>query len=161
MLRDDDVMVITPKNAIVKGHVIVAPIEEYKIIEEVPHPLLAKMFQIANKFSSVLFDTMHCQGTNILVQNGVGAGQINKRFSINVIPRYEEDGLGLEWAPKQAEAEKLDAAQARFNDVDSEEREAHVIMEQKKKAEEKKETHIIKSDDKKKNYFLRSLDRVA
>jgi histidine triad (HIT) family protein len=161
LLRDEDVIVITPKRAVVKGHIIVAPIAEYKIIEEVPLPLLAKMFQIANKFSSVLFDTLHCQGTNILVQNGVAAGQVNKRFSINILPRYEEDNLGLEWTPKQAEAEKLDVAQARFNDVDSEEREAKVMMDQRKKAEEKKDAHVMKADDKKKNYLLRSLDRVA
>jgi histidine triad (HIT) family protein len=161
LLRDDDVVVLTPMKSFVKGQVIVAPLEEYKIIEEVPPHLLAKMFQIANKFSSVLFDTLHCQGTSILVQNGVGAGQINKRFSINILPRYEGDGLGLEWTPKQAEAEKLDLAQARFNDVDAEEKEAKVMIDQKKKAEEKKESQVIKADDKKKNYLARTLDRVA
>jgi histidine triad (HIT) family protein len=161
LLRDEDVVVLTPKNAVVKGHVIVAPVAEYRIIEEVPHLLLAKMFQIANKFSSVLFDTLHCHGTNILIQNGVAAGQVNARFSINVIPRYEDDGLGLEWTAKQAESEKLDLAQAKFNDVESEEKEAKVMMEQKKKAEEKKEVHVIKDEAKKRNYLTRSLDRVA
>jgi histidine triad (HIT) family protein len=162
LLRDSDVVVLLPRKAIAEGHIIVAPVEEYKVLEQVPRPLLSKMFQIANKFSSVLFDTLHCQGTNILVQNGVAAGQINPRFSVSVIPRYEEDGLGLEWTPKQAEAEKLDEALVKFSDLDSEDGAARALEGQKKKAEEKKEANIIRDDKKKgKSYLLRSLDRVA
>jgi diadenosine tetraphosphate (Ap4A) HIT family hydrolase len=121
------------------------------------------MFQVANKISSVLFEKLNCHGTNILIQNGVGAGQINPRFSINVIPRFENDKLKLEWTPTPTEPEKINSVQTRFNEIDNAEKEKKYLEAQKLKAEETKKTLLIKSSDekRKRNYFVRSLEKVA
>ncbi|PIN81674.1 hypothetical protein COV13_00560, partial [Candidatus Woesearchaeota archaeon CG10_big_fil_rev_8_21_14_0_10_32_9] len=81
--QDEDIMVLVPRKAIVPGQIIIAPIQDIVVLEQVPDALLQKMMQIANKMSSLLFETLKCHGTNILIQNGVAAGQINK-FSINI-----------------------------------------------------------------------------
>lgn len=157
IVTDEDVMVLTPKRAITQGHIIIAPIQDIMVLEQVPEALLQKMMQIANKMSSILFDTLKCHGTNILIQNGLAAGQINK-FCINVIPRFENDGLKLEWDPKQAKPEQLDAALLNINGVDKKEAEEKYKSEQKAKAETKK---IEKIDVKEKeNYLTKSLDRL-
>ena len=107
--------------------------------------------------------TLNCHGTNILIQNGPSAGQINARMSINIIPRFEKDNLKLEWTPLAVEPEKIQQAQTRFSDVDAAEKERQYLEEQKAKLNEKAKTPIIKSseDKKKRNYFMRSLERVA
>lgn len=161
--QDEEIIVLTPKKGIIEGHVIIAPVNEYTILEEVPPALIARMFQVANKISSVLFEKLHCHGTNIMIQNGVGAGQTNPRFSINIIPRFEKDHLKLDWTPTPVEPEKINAAQNRFQELDSAEKEKKYLAEQKAKAEETKKTVLIKSDEdkRKRNYFVRSLERVA
>ncbi|MGV8162547.1 MAG: HIT family protein [Candidatus Nanoarchaeia archaeon] len=163
IIQDEDVIVLTPKRAITKGHIIITTVNEYHILEEVPQIILSKMFQISNKLSAVLFDSMKCHGTNILIQNGPSAGQINSRFCINIIPRYDKDNLNLEWTALTASPEKIQQAQNNFADADSEEKEKKFLAEQKTKFEEKKKTKVIKSDEdkKKRNYFIRSLERVA
>jgi histidine triad (HIT) family protein len=163
IVQDDELAILTPKKAFSLGHVIITTIQEYRILEEVPPSTLARMFQISNKLSSVLFEQLGCHGTNILIQNGLGAGQTNPRFSINVIPRFEKDNLKLEWTPTPAEPEKLQNAQTKFLDLDKEENEKKYLEAQKAKAEETKKLQVIKSSDekKKRNYFVRSLEKVA
>ncbi len=163
IVQDEEIVVLTPKRGISLGHVIIAPVNEYRIIEEVPSTTLSRMFQVANKISSVLFEKLNCHGTNILIQNGVGAGQINPRFSINVIPRFENDKLKLEWTPTPTEPEKINSVQTRFNEIDNAEKEKKYLEAQKLKAEETKKTLLIKSSDekRKRNYFVRSLEKVA
>jgi diadenosine tetraphosphate (Ap4A) HIT family hydrolase len=163
IIQDEDIIVLTPKRAITPGHVIITTVNEYHILEEVPPAIISKMFQISNKLSSVLFDTLKCHGTNILIQNGTSAGQINARISVNVIPRFDKDNLLLEWTPTAVEPEKLQIAQTKFADVEEADKSKKYLEEQKVKAEEKSKTPIIKSneDKKKRNYFLRSLEKVA
>ena len=159
--QDEDIMVLVPRKAIVPGQIIIAPIQDIVVLEQVPDALLQKMMQIANKMSSLLFETLKCHGTNILIQNGVAAGQINK-FSINIIPRFENDNVVLEWEPKQVKPEQLDSAIANINLVDKKEDEAKFIQQQKTKVETKKvETITDKTEVKdKENYLIKSLNRL-
>jgi len=159
--QDEDIMVLVPRKAIVPGQIIIAPIQDIVVLEQVPDTLLQKMMQIANKMSSLLFETLKCHGTNILIQNGVSAGQINK-FSINIIPRFENDNVVLEWEPKQVKPEQLDSASMSISLVDKKEDEAKFTQQQKAKAETKKvETITDKTEVKdKENYLTKSLNRL-
>lgn len=162
LLEDNDVFVLLPQNAITKGHMIIVPKEKYPILEAVPEELMKKMFQSANKISSILFETLQCHGTNILIQNGPPAGQINPQFSINVIPRYENDDLKFEWTPKPASQEDLEEVVKSFKSIEEEENKDKYIEEQKKTAS-KKEVEEIKEDEdgEEENYLSKSLDRTA
>lgn len=163
IVQDEEIIVLSPKKAFTAGHVIITTVQEYNIIEEVPHHVLSRMFQIANKLSSVLFDQMKCHGTNLLVQNGLGAGQINSRFSINIIPRFENDNIKLEWTPSPADPEKIQSSFNRFESADKEEKEKQYAETQKAKASESKKIQTINSSDekRKRNYYIRSLEKVA
>ncbi|MGV8169160.1 MAG: HIT family protein [Candidatus Nanoarchaeia archaeon] len=163
LVQDEEIIILTPKRAVSRGHIILTTVNEYTILEEVPPAIISKLFQIANKLSSILFDSLKCHGTNILIQNGLAAGQINSRFCLNIIPRYDKDSLKLDWTPSHVEPERLQQAQNKFQDVDSEEKEKKYIAEQKAKSEEKKKTEVISSGDdkRKRNYFVRSLERTA
>lgn len=90
-----------------EGHVIVMPKEHYPIIELVPDFVVAKVFVAVNKLSTQIFDAMNIQGTNIIVNNGVAAGQQIAHFMVHIIPRKEKDGLDFSWNPKQLNEEEM------------------------------------------------------
>lgn len=163
IVQDEEIAVLCPKKAFTAGHVIITTVQEYNILEEVPRHVIARMFQIGNKLSSVLFEQMKCQGTNMLIQNGTGAGQINSRFSINIIPRFENDNLKLEWTPTPTDAEKIQSAFMRFEVLDANEREKKNVEQKKAALSEPKPSPVIRSSEekKKRNYYIRSLEKVA
>ncbi|MFT4283097.1 MAG: HIT domain-containing protein [Candidatus Woesearchaeota archaeon] len=150
LLEDDDLGVICPENAFVKGHLIIAPKQKYVIIEEIPEQLIKKIFQVSNKLLSVLFDNLGCHGTNILIQNGLSAGQTNSQFSVNIIPRFEEDGLGLSWSNKQMSKQELE-------EVEHELKEAPKIN---KTLKIEKEDIVKAKEPIKESYLTKSLNRL-
>ncbi len=155
IMKDEEIAVILPARGFVKGHLIIVPLKEYVILEDVPDNTLMKMFQAANKLSAALFETLGCTGTNMLVQNGAPAGQFNKLFSINIIPRYENDGLKLEWETKQADEETLNKTVSLFQEHDKTLREKEYVAEQKKKTEEKPDEEEVEE-----NYLSKSIERI-
>lgn len=91
-----------------QGHALVIPKTHYPIFEEVPDNILERCFLVANKISVAVFETLGAHGTNILVNNGPTANQTQPHFMINVIPRYENDGINFDWEMKQADSKELE-----------------------------------------------------
>ncbi len=155
IMKDEEIAVLLPARGFTKGHLIVVPLKEYVILEDVPDQVLGKMFQAANTLSAALFDKIGCTGTNLLVQNGAPAGQFNKIFSINIIPRHEGDGLKLEWEPKQADEESLKKALAAFESFEDSLSEKNYVEEQKRKAESEPDEEEVKE-----SYLAKSIERI-
>jgi histidine triad (HIT) family protein len=94
------------------GHVMVIPKKHYPILEDVPENILQRCFLIANKISMVVFENLGAHGTNLIVNNGPTAGQEHAHFMINVVPRYENDGVNFDWEMKQAKDEDLEMSKS-------------------------------------------------
>ncbi|MFH0876135.1 MAG: HIT family protein [archaeon] len=114
--EDELVYAMIPEKPLTLGHIWVVPKKHYPIIEQVPDFEIAPLFRIANKLSSILFETLKIQGTNIIVQNGIAAGQQYAHFIVNIIPRRENDGLKLEWTPKQISEEEMSTAELKLKE---------------------------------------------
>ena len=99
--NDDKVIAFVAFEGITNGQLTVVPKEHFTILEMVPNNVLIHMADVANKLSASLFDSLGVQGTNIFIQNGLGAKQEVPHCAIQVIPRKENDGLKLEWEPKE------------------------------------------------------------
>jgi histidine triad (HIT) family protein len=82
------------------GHILLFPKHHYTILEQVPDDEIADLFAVANDLSVRLFEKMNISGTNIIVNNGVTAGQTVPHFMLNIIPRKENDGLDFQWPTK-------------------------------------------------------------
>ncbi len=154
LARDDDITILCPSSTLVKGMLSIFPNEEYVIMEQVPDDLLVKMFQVANKLSGSLFEALNCEGTNLLIQNGVSAGQTSSVFSINIIPRYSEDGLDLSWSGKDSQPKDLEENLELLHGVDKKEKQEAFESEQKEKLEEEPEEEEVE------DYLARSLRRL-
>jgi histidine triad (HIT) family protein len=93
--------VLLPKKSYAPGHVLVVPRTHYVILEQIPSEEVGHLFTVANKVSSILFDAMQAHGTNLLVRNGIPAGQDIGHVGIDVVPRWKNDTTQLQWQPQQ------------------------------------------------------------
>lgn len=107
LYQDAQVVILLHRMPSTSGHMLLLPREHYAIFEQVPDYVVAKLFIMANKMSTLLFDSLNIQGTNILVANGVEAGQEAPHVALNVVGRVEGDGLSMQWQPKQLSDEEM------------------------------------------------------
>lgn len=115
--EDDDCIAILDVNGANPGHSFIIPKEHYAIFEKVPDYLIGKLFSLANKLSSAIFEELNAQGTNMFVSNGISAGQKVAHFMINVIPRFENDKINLQWTPKQLSEEEMSTIELKLKDT--------------------------------------------
>ena len=115
--EDSDILAVLDVNGANPGHTFVIPKEHYTILEQVPDFLVGKLFSIANKISSSLFEILEIQGTNLFVTNGVAAGQLAAHFMINVIPRKHNDGINITWQPKQLSEEEMSTVELQLKEA--------------------------------------------
>ncbi len=114
--EDDLIMAVLDVNGAVPGHCFIMPKNHYPIIEQVPDKEIGRLFQVSNKISSAIFEAIGAQGTNIFVANGIPAGQTVAHFTINVIPRKENDGINLQWQPKQLSEEEISTVELKLKE---------------------------------------------
>ena len=114
--EDEFVMAVLDVNGSSPGHCFVMPKNHYPIIEQVPDMEIVRLFQASNRISSAIFESLGSQGTNIFVANGIPAGQTVAHFTINVIPRKENDGINLQWQPKQLNEEEISTIELKLKE---------------------------------------------
>ena len=110
LYEDDDFRVILDVGPATKGHSLILPKAHYANLFEMPEELLAKAAKLAKNMSTKLKDVLGCAGLNIIQNNGEAAGQTVFHFHIHLIPRYENDGLGVAWKPgelKESDRDEL------------------------------------------------------
>ena len=105
--EDENFTVILDAGPATKGHALILPKEHFANIYEIPDELAAKAFILAKKMASVLTEKLHCDGFNIVQNNGETAGQTVFHFHIHLIPRYIDDGQLIGWKPAKPSDEEL------------------------------------------------------
>lgn len=97
--EDEDFRVILDVGPASKGHALILPKDHYANIYELPEEMTAKAYVLAKRMAARLTDALGCDGFNILQNNGEPAGQTVFHFHIHLIPRYQNDNVGLTWKP--------------------------------------------------------------
>ncbi len=103
--EDKDLIAVLEINPINKGHTLVFPKQHVKIISQLKD--VGPLFNLVNKISVSLFDSLKAQGSNILVSNGELAGQTVPHVVVNVIPRFDKDNLDFVFERKKMSEEEL------------------------------------------------------
>ncbi|MFH1324832.1 MAG: HIT family protein, partial [Nanoarchaeota archaeon] len=107
--EDDKCLAILDINPSNPGHILLLPKEHYSIMPQVPEEEIAHLFIIAKTVSNAALRSLGIQGTNIIVQNGIAAGQKAQHFMIHVIPRKEGDGINFELPKKKMSEDDLES----------------------------------------------------
>ena len=105
---EDDFKAILDVNPAARGHVIILPKNHAANIYELPDEDASKIMVVAKKIATAIEKAYHCDGVNILQNNGEAAGQTVFHLHVHVIPRFKGDTVNIGW--KQGDMpEDLDA----------------------------------------------------
>lgn len=108
--EDDDFKVIMDISPAAKGHAIILSKKHYANLLELEDDAASKALIIARKVAKAIMEEFHCDGLNMLQNNGEAAGQTVFHFHIHLIPRYNDDKVNIEWPQEsyaEGEAQKL------------------------------------------------------
>lgn len=104
--EDDDFKVIFDISPATKGHAILIPKNHAEDIFCLSDEDASKIFIVVKKVATALKEVLHCEGFNILQNNGELAGQTIFHLHIHLIPRYNDDSVAITW--EHGDAKDLD-----------------------------------------------------
>ena len=90
--EDDRFTVILDASPATRGHALILPKNHAANIYELPDEDAAAVFVLAKKLATKMTEILHCDGFNIVQNNGEVAGQTVFHFHMHLIPRYLNDG---------------------------------------------------------------------
>ncbi|MCI8381715.1 MAG: HIT family protein [Lachnospiraceae bacterium] len=109
LYEDDEFRVILDLGPATKGHALILPKNHYRNLFELPKEQAEKAIVLAKKMALRMQEKLHCDGLNLVQNNGETAGQTVFHFHIHLIPRYEGDGQVIGWKPGKPEDAELEA----------------------------------------------------
>ena len=99
LYEDEDFRVILDLGPASKGHALILPKAHAANLFELPDDLAEKAILVAKKVGAKLTGALGCDGLNLVQNNGEAAGQTVFHFHMHLIPRWNNDGVGVTWNP--------------------------------------------------------------
>lgn len=109
LYEDERFRVILDLGPATRGHALILPREHAANLYELPEETAAEVMKLAKRMALLLRDKLHCDGLNLVQNNGEAAGQTVSHFHLHLIPRYQEDGQKINWVPSSPTQEELEA----------------------------------------------------
>ena len=105
--EDEHVIAVLDINPANPGHLLIMPKEHYSIMPQIPDDEVQHIFMVAKALSNALLRALEVQGSNIIVANGVTAGQRAQHFMAHLIPRKENDDVNFQVPQKTISEDEL------------------------------------------------------
>ncbi|MDD5418019.1 MAG: HIT family protein [Candidatus Nanoarchaeia archaeon] len=105
--EDNAVIAVLDIHPASKGHIVVFPKQHFSFLYELPNNILSQVFIVAKSLSSAAIEAFGATGVNIVYSMGASAGQRVPHVLVNIIPRYENDGIKVEWSNKEVSQDEL------------------------------------------------------
>jgi histidine triad (HIT) family protein len=109
--EDDDVLAFLTIGPVNPGHVLVIPKQHYPDLADLPEPLAARCFTVAQRVAAAIRASgLHCEGVNVFLADGEAAFQEVFHLHLHVFPRFKGDAFRItaDWSVKPPRGE-LDA----------------------------------------------------
>ena len=97
-------MDINPLN---DGHALVIPKYHAENIYATPDEWFGPTMSTVRRIASAVNKVVRPEGINLLQANGPGAKQSVFHFHMHVIPRYADDGAGMNWEMKHGDMDAI------------------------------------------------------
>ena len=101
--EDNEIIAFLDVNPVSRGHTLVLPKEHFSSMLTCPKNILDHAYEVAQMIAQAQISQLGATGVNVITNAGRSGGQSVPHFHIHVIPRYEDDGLKLEFPPQQLE----------------------------------------------------------
>lgn len=105
--ENSDVRVILDIAPASRGHALIIPKEHFNDLFDIDAVTAGKVFSLATEVARAMKSVLHCDGMNIVQNNGAVAGQTVFHFHLHLIPRYEGDGVNIGWNPGESQIDEL------------------------------------------------------
>ena len=106
--EDEHAVAILDINPANPGHILLLTREHYSIMPQIPEDEISHVFMLAKSLSNSMLRSIDAQGTNIIVANGIAAGQRAQHFMAHIIPRKENDGVNFVLPQKTIEQGEIE-----------------------------------------------------
>lgn len=107
--EDEEFRVILDLGPATRGHALILPKKHADNLYELSDETAASAMKLARKMALLMKEKLHCDGLNLVQNNGAAAGQTVSHFHVHIIPRYEGDGQSINWVPGEPSQEELEA----------------------------------------------------
>ena len=97
--EDDLVLAYLDINPFTKGHTLVIPKAHSTGLLNTDDATLAAVIARVKKVAAILKEKLHCDGFNILQNNGAAAGQTVMHLHFHIVPRYGSEPIVFESHP--------------------------------------------------------------
>jgi len=155
--RDENIVAYFKPNSKILGQLnLTTPTGEN--ISQLPENSLSYLTMFSKIFASVLFETIGCHGTNIMWNF--------KENTLEIIPRFQDDKLPLQWELKQADPKFLKSIKDKLHTTILIEQEKNkpktdqIVEEKPKSAIEENENDSQEEKEQKAKHLLDSLRRI-
>ncbi|MBS1266805.1 MAG: hypothetical protein MAG795_00774 [Candidatus Woesearchaeota archaeon] len=130
---EDDILICKPSETPkVAGHLVITL---KKPFEELNKKEAAHVFYVASYSATAVFEGLGAHGTNIIAKIGQSDDNLDGKFSMHILPRYQDDGLDVNLKPSGNKPDK--GVASRIKDATFE-----ISYEQK----ENKQTKVVNLD---------------
>ena len=109
LYEDEEFRVILDLGPATRGHALILPKEHAANLYELPEETAGRAMILAKKMATQMTEKLHCDGFNLVQNNGECAGQTVLHFHLHLIPRYKDDHQNILWKPTSPSGEELDA----------------------------------------------------
>lgn len=93
--EDNNFLAILDINPANPGHVLIIPKKHIPVMPLMPEQLIGELAKLTKKISQAQLKGIGCTGTTVFAANGGAAGQRVNHFVLHVIPRFDNDSVGL------------------------------------------------------------------
>lgn len=114
LYEDEEFRVILDLGPAAKGHALILPKNHYADLYELPEETASHAMLLAKKMAERMTEKLHCDGFNLMQNNGEAAGQTVFHFHMHLIPRYRNDGQKIGWKPGEPSQEELEEIKNRI-----------------------------------------------
>ena len=91
-----------------KGHTLIIVKRHVENIFNLTYEEGAQIFKLAIEIANALNKTFNPEGLNIIQNNGEAAGQSVFHFHMHLIPRYKNDGIGINFKQNDPPPEEFE-----------------------------------------------------
>jgi histidine triad (HIT) family protein len=95
VFENDDFVAVLDINPAILGHVLVLPKQHVNIMPQMPEDLVGKLGMVSKLISQALLKGLKANGTTVFIANGAVAGQRAPHFLMHIIPRFDNDNVGM------------------------------------------------------------------
>lgn len=113
--EDDRVAGVLDINPAAPGHILLIPKNHVAIMPQMSDELVAHIGMVSKQLSHALIRALKAEGTSVFVANGVAAGQRAPHFLLHVIPRSQNDNIGLQLPVVKIDQKTSDAVFEKLN----------------------------------------------